>query len=100
MKPWQPCGKLRRENQGAQVLGGQSGQLAWQHEENASRSLLALIEEAHKHGMIVHAHATNLEDQKGVVKAGVDVLVHTLMAEKVDDEFIAILKAKRPYWTP
>jgi len=60
----------------------------------------ALIAEGHKHGMIVHAHATNLEDQKGVVKAGVDVLVHTLMAEKVDDEFIAVLKAKRPYWTP
>jgi len=59
-----------------------------------------LIEEAHKHGMIVHAHATNLQDQKGVVQAGVDVLVHTLMAEKVDDEFLAILKAKRPYWTP
>jgi imidazolonepropionase-like amidohydrolase len=60
----------------------------------------AVIAEAHKHGMIVHAHATNLEDQKGVVKAGVDVLVHTLMAEKVDDEFIAILKSKKPFWTP
>jgi imidazolonepropionase-like amidohydrolase len=60
----------------------------------------ALIEEAHKHGMIVHAHATNLADQKGVVKAGVDVLVHTLVAEKVDDEFVEILKAKRPYWAP
>jgi len=60
----------------------------------------ALIEEAHKHGMIVHAHATNLQDQKGVVKAGVDVLVHTLAAEKVDDEFVSILKDKRPYWAP
>jgi len=60
----------------------------------------ALIEEGHKRGMIVHAHATNLADQKGVVKAGVDVLVHTVMAEKVDDEFIAILNQKRPYWTP
>lgn len=59
-----------------------------------------LIEEAHKHGMMVHAHATNLQDQKGVVEAGVDVLVHTLMAEKVDDEFLAILNQKRPYWTP
>jgi imidazolonepropionase-like amidohydrolase len=59
-----------------------------------------LIAEAHRHGMIVHAHATNLEDQKGVVRAGVDVLVHTLMAEKVDDEFLGILRAKRPYWTP
>ena len=60
----------------------------------------AVIDEAHKHGMIVHAHATNLQDQKGVVRAGVDLLVHTLMAEKVDDEFVAILKEKRPYWAP
>jgi len=60
----------------------------------------ALIEEAHKHGMTVHAHATNLQDQKGVVKAGVDVLVHTLVAEKLDDEFLAILKEKKPYWAP
>ena len=60
----------------------------------------AIIQEAHQHGMIVHAHATNLQDQKGVVQAGVDVLVHTVMAEKVDDEFLAILKDKKPYWAP
>ncbi len=60
----------------------------------------ALIAEAHQHGMLVHAHATNLGDQKGVVQAGVDVLVHTLVAEKLDDEFLAILKAHHPYWAP
>ncbi len=60
----------------------------------------ALIQEAHKHGIIVHAHATNLEDQKAVVKAGVDVLVHTVANQKIDDEFMAILKEKKPYWTP
>jgi imidazolonepropionase-like amidohydrolase len=60
----------------------------------------AFIAEAHRHGMIVHAHATNLEDQKGVVRAGVDVLVHTLVAEKLDNEFVSILKEKRPYWVP
>jgi len=59
-----------------------------------------LIEEAHKHGMLVHAHATNLEDQKGVVKAGVDVLVHTVANEKIDDELVALLKEKKPYWAP
>jgi imidazolonepropionase-like amidohydrolase len=59
-----------------------------------------LIEEAHKHGIIVHAHATNLEDQKGVVRAGVDVLVHTIVAEKVDDELMALLREKKPYWAP
>ena len=60
----------------------------------------AIIQEAHKHGITVHAHATNLPDQKGVVKAGVDVLVHTVVAEKVDDEFLALLKEKKPYWAP
>ena len=38
--------------------------------------------------------------KKGVVNAGVDVLVHTLAGEKVDDEFVAILRAKHPYWAP
>jgi imidazolonepropionase-like amidohydrolase len=64
------------------------------------RVYTALIEEAHRRGMIAHAHATNLQDQKGVVKAGVDVLVHTVMAEKIDDEFVAILREKKPYWAP
>ena len=59
-----------------------------------------LIEEAHKHGMLAHAHATNLADQKGVVRAGVDVLVHTLANERVDDELLALLKEKKPYWAP
>ncbi len=60
----------------------------------------ALIEEAHKHGLTVHAHATVLEDQKAVVKAGVDVLVHTIANQRIDDEFMAILKEKKPYWAP
>ena len=60
----------------------------------------ALIAEAHRHGMIVHAHATNLQDQKGVVKAGVDVLVHTVVNEPIDDEMMALLREKKPYWAP
>jgi imidazolonepropionase-like amidohydrolase len=59
-----------------------------------------LIAEAHRHGILVHAHATNLQDQKGVVKAGVDVLVHTVVAEKLDDEFLSLLAEKKPYWAP
>jgi imidazolonepropionase-like amidohydrolase len=60
----------------------------------------AVINEAHKHGIIVHAHVTNLEDQKGVVKAGVDVVVHTVGGQKIDDEYVALLKSKKPYWAP
>ena len=58
----------------------------------------AVIDEAHKHGMIVHAHATTLPDQKAVVRAGADVLVHMVQNEKLDDEYLALLKEKKPYW--
>jgi imidazolonepropionase-like amidohydrolase len=58
----------------------------------------AIIDEAHKHQMTVHAHATTLEDQKAVVKGGADVVVHMVQGEKLDDEYLAILKEKKPYW--
>jgi imidazolonepropionase-like amidohydrolase len=58
----------------------------------------AIIDEAHKHGMLVHAHATTLADQKAVVRAGADVLVHLVQGEKLDDEYLALLKEKKPYW--
>ena len=57
-----------------------------------------LIDEAHKRGMIVHAHATTLPDQKAVVRAGADVVVHLVQSEKLDDEYLALLKQKKPYW--
>ena len=59
----------------------------------------AVIDEAHKHGMLVQAHAIALADQKAVVGAGADVLVHTVQNEKLDDEFLALLREHKPYWT-
>src|SRR6202011_425104 len=58
----------------------------------------AIIDEAHKHGMLVHAHATTLADQKAVVRAGADGLVHLVQGEKLADEYLALLKEKKPYW--
>lgn len=58
----------------------------------------AAIDEAHRHGMMVHAHATTLADQKAVVRAGADVLVHLVQSEKLDEEYLALLREKRPYW--
>jgi imidazolonepropionase-like amidohydrolase len=60
----------------------------------------AVIDEAHKHHMLVQAHAIALADQKAVVRAGADILVHTVAAEKLDDEYLAILREKKPWWTP
>jgi imidazolonepropionase-like amidohydrolase len=59
----------------------------------------AIVDEAHRHRMKVHAHATTLPDQKAVVRAGVDVLVHTVQSEKLDEEFVALLEERKPYWT-
>jgi imidazolonepropionase-like amidohydrolase len=58
----------------------------------------AIIDEAHTHQMKVHAHATTLPDQKAVVRAGADVLVHMVQNERLDDEYLALLEEKKPYW--
>jgi imidazolonepropionase-like amidohydrolase len=79
----------------------------WVDDRDASRGskqkmplevVTAIVEDAHKRGITVHAHATTLPNQKAVVKAGIDVLVHTVTNDKIDDELAAILKEKRPYW--
>jgi imidazolonepropionase-like amidohydrolase len=58
----------------------------------------AIIDEAHTRGMLVNAHATTLPDQKAVVRAGADVLVHVVQGEKVDEELLALVREKKPYW--
>jgi imidazolonepropionase-like amidohydrolase len=58
----------------------------------------AITDEAHKHGMIVYAHATTVPDQKEVLRAGVDVVVHVVQGEKIDDELAALIRQKKPYW--
>ena len=58
----------------------------------------AIVREAHAHGMTVHAHATQLADQKVVVRAGVDVLVHMVQNAALDEEYLALLREKKPYW--
>ena len=60
----------------------------------------ATIEEAKKLGILVHAHATSNRDQKDALKAGVDLLVHAIQNERIDDELVGLLQQKKPYWTP
>lgn len=59
----------------------------------------AVIDESHKVGIKVHAHATNVRDQKDALKAGVDLLVHTVQSAPLDDELVSLIKEKRPYYT-
>src|SRR6185503_9373189 len=37
-------------------------------------------------------------DQKAVVRAGADVLVHMVQNEPLDEEYVALLRDKKPYW--
>jgi imidazolonepropionase-like amidohydrolase len=58
----------------------------------------AILSEAHTRGMTVHAHAIQLADQKAVVRAGADVLVHMVQGVPLDGEYQALLREKKPYW--
>jgi imidazolonepropionase-like amidohydrolase len=52
-----------------------------------------IIDEAHKRGLRVIAHLFDLEDAKGLVRAGVDAFAHGVRDKDIDDEFVAMFKA-------
>jgi imidazolonepropionase-like amidohydrolase len=54
----------------------------------------AVIDEAHKHGLRVTVHAYYLDDAKGLLKAGVDAFAHGVRDKDVDEEFMALVKAR------
>jgi imidazolonepropionase-like amidohydrolase len=54
----------------------------------------AIIDEAHKRGLRVTAHLFDLEDAKGLLRAGVDALAHGVRDQDIDDEFVAMFKAR------
>jgi imidazolonepropionase-like amidohydrolase len=59
---------------------------------------LAILDEAHEQQMMVHTHAIDLADQKAVLKAGTDVLVHMVQRDRLDDEYLTLVREKKPYW--
>lgn len=54
----------------------------------------AVIQEAHAHKLRVAAHIFSLEDAKGLVKAGIDIFAHGVRDRDIDEEFIALVKAR------
>jgi imidazolonepropionase-like amidohydrolase len=52
----------------------------------------ATIDEAHAAGVRVAVHATQLEAARASVKAGADILVHSVDDEAVDEEFVTLVK--------
>ena len=54
----------------------------------------AIIDEAHKRGLRVTAHIWELEDAKGLIRAGLDAFAHGVRDRDVDDELMAMLRQR------
>lgn len=59
----------------------------------------ATIDESHKHNLKVAVHATQLTTAKLALKAGADILVHSVAGE-IDDEFVDMMKASDAVLVP
>jgi imidazolonepropionase-like amidohydrolase len=54
----------------------------------------AIIDEAHKQGLRVTAHIFNMDDAKGLMRAGLDAFAHGVRDKDIDDETVAMFKAR------
>jgi imidazolonepropionase-like amidohydrolase len=54
----------------------------------------AIIDEAHRHGLRVTAHIFDLEDAKGLMRAGIDAFAHGVRDRDIDDEFVAMFRQR------
>jgi imidazolonepropionase-like amidohydrolase len=54
----------------------------------------AIIGEAHQRGLRVTAHICELEDAKGLIRAGVGAFAHGVRDKDVDDELVAMFKQR------
>jgi imidazolonepropionase-like amidohydrolase len=62
--------------------------------------LNAVIEEAHRQGLKVFAHAPMLEAAKQVLRAGGDGFLHGIIDQPVDEEFLTLMKRNRASYVP
>jgi len=60
----------------------------------------AAIDEAHKNGFRTAAHIVYLDDAKGVLRAGVDYIAHSVRDQDVDQEFIDLMKKRDVSYCP
>ena len=54
----------------------------------------AIIDEAHKQGLRITAHIFELEDTKGLMRAGIDAFAHGVRDRDIDDELVAMFKER------
>ncbi len=54
----------------------------------------AAIDEAHRNDVRVTAHIFNLEDGKGLIRAGLDAFAHSVRDKDIDDEMLMLYKSR------
>ena len=54
----------------------------------------AIIDEAHKNRLRVAAHIFDMEDAKGLMRAGLDAFAHGVRDKDIDDETLAMFKQR------
>jgi imidazolonepropionase-like amidohydrolase len=54
----------------------------------------AVIDEAHKRGLRVTAHIFDLDDAKGLMRAGIDAFAHGVRDRDIDEELVAMFKQR------
>jgi imidazolonepropionase-like amidohydrolase len=60
----------------------------------------AVIERAHERGLRVAAHVYYLDDAKALLRAGVDLIAHSVRDRAVDDELIGLLARNNVCYIP
>jgi imidazolonepropionase-like amidohydrolase len=54
----------------------------------------AIVDEAHRQGLRVTAHIFDLEDAKGLIRAGIDAFAHGVRDRDIDDELVAMFRQR------
>ena len=78
----------------------------WVDDRNGTQKKLtqeiyaAAVDEARRLGLPAIAHVFDLEDAKGLIRAGVEGFLHSVRDEEVDDEFIQLAKEHNIWITP
>lgn len=68
--------------------------------EASAPAVMAAGEEAARLGIPLIVHATGLAEAKQALRAGARLLVHSVSEDDVDDEFLALAKAKGTIYCP
>ena len=62
--------------------------------------LQAVVDEAHRLGLRAYVHAPQLARAKEALRAGVDGLMHGIIDEPIDQDFIALMKKNAAVYVP